>query len=178
MNILDNVADTLVREGRGFFLVQYDSKDGKGVQYRWKADDMEMMLGFLIPIVDSICNEYVENEGYLVHESIRQTVEKTMAMNDTRPSEELFNKSIARLQEIFSKYYKPKEDDNSEETEEADQYRNKYEELSHALRCCADMNCAKCPRLPKTDENDHYDTLCQQALLSEASEVFDELSEE
>ena len=52
-------------------------------------------------------------------------------------------------------------------------YRKKYEELSHALRCCAEMNCVECPRLPKTDEED----LCQQALLSEASEIFDELSE-
>ena len=177
MNVLDDVAEKLVREGRGFFLVQYDSKDGKGVQYRWKADDMETMLGFLVPIVDSICNEYVENEGYLVCESIRQTVEKTMMMNETRPSEELFNKDIAQLREIFSKYYDPKEDDSSEEAEESDTYRSKYEELSHALRCCAEMNCAKCPKNIGADK-EGYQTLCQQALLSEASEIFDELSEE
>ena len=175
MNILDDVAEKLVIEGRGrgFFLVQYDSKDGKGVQYRWKAEDMETMLGFLIPIVDSICNEYVENEGYLVHESIRATVEKTMLLNDKQPSDEMFEKNIALLREICKNAKWEPEEDNSEES---DLYRNKYEELSHALRCCAEMNCVECPRLPKTDEEDHYDTLCQQALLSEASEIFDELS--
>ena len=113
MKTLDEVADMLSKEGRGFAVVQYDAKDGKGVEYRYKAEDIETMLGFLIPIVDSICNEYVENEGYLVCESIRQTVEKTMMMNDTRPSEELFEKNLKRLQEIFANYkYEPEEDED------------------------------------------------------------------
>ena len=116
MKTLDEVSDMLFEDGRGFFVVQYDSKDGRGVEFRYKADDMETMLGFLIPIVDSICNEYVENEGYMVCESIRQTVEKTMMMNDTRPSEKLFEENIAKIREIFAKYdfhtEDPDDDDN------------------------------------------------------------------
>lgn len=115
METLDEVADMLSKKGRGFVVVQYEAKDGKGVQYRYKAEDMETMLGFLIPIVDSICTEYVENEGYLVCESIRQTVEKTMMMNDTRPSDELFEKDIECLREIFANYkLEPEEDEEDD----------------------------------------------------------------
>ena len=115
MKTLDEVADMLSKEGRGFAVVQYESKDGKGAQYRYKAEDIETMLGFLIMIVDSICNEFVEKNGYLVHESIRQTVEKTMQMNDKRPSDKLFEKTVKRLREIFAKYKFEPEEDNEED---------------------------------------------------------------
>lgn len=163
--LIDTAADLLNVEKRGFFIVQYqdtDGADGQGAQMRYKGN-YRSMLGFLVAIADTIMNEYVEEKGYIVHQDMRMTLDRTIDLNEKRPNDKLFNETVDKLREIFSKVEKPeeKEDDDGE-----------LSDVITALRCCAECNCKDCPRFTDEDGDgeNKYTTLCSEALMTEAAE--------
>ena len=56
-------------------------------------------------------------------------------------------------------------------------HRNAYEFISHALYCCAEQNCAECPKL-KNEENDSDTAICRQKLMTEASDLLEQVADE
>ena len=119
--------------------------------------------------------------GYPVHSDLRNILECAIKMYGKQSSRD--NVIAKKLMEMAGyrdikeqkNYNKDKIEQFSQSISENDT-GNDVENMIHALRCCAEINCAECPRFFDEDEDgeNKYTTLCNQALMTEAALMLEE----
>lgn len=172
MNPIDEAAEILKPTDKQF-IIMAEGENNKGFEIRHRFGYKRGMAMFAA-IADSLMNEYVEKMGYTVHNDLRNVLEETIMMNDKQPSDELFAKTIEKLQELCKNAIRDEPDELTQSIKE-----NDVEDMIHALRCCAEQNCVECPRMLDEDDDgeNKYTTLCNQALMIEAALMLEEFAD-
>lgn len=171
---IDKVADLLSVTSMPFVLCVIDKSDKKEtLQMRYWGSYKDKMACFS-GIANMIMDDYVEENGYIVHCDLRDVLERTIAGNEKQPNKELQEKVLKQLKELCKdvKFDMP-EPELTQSIKE-----NDVDNMIHALRCCEEVNCAECPRFMDEDEDgeNKYTTLCNQALMREAALMLEEFA--
>ena len=176
MNPIDEAAEILKPTDKQFIIIA-EGENNKGIELRQRFNYKRGMAMFAA-VADSLMDDYVEKMGYTVHNDLRNVLEEMIRLNDKRPSNELLAKTLEKLQKLAKNAIRNESDELSQPKKEND-IDNNVEDLIHALRCCAEINCVKCPRFIDEDEDgeNKYTTLCNQALMIEAALMLEEFAD-
>ena len=177
METIDKVANELFGKSKnGFFVASCEGADGIQIRY---AAGYRAMMSIFAGIANCIMDDYVEENGYTVHCDLRDVLERTMMLNEKRPNDELFEKGVAELREIFSKYSVPNDEQDEEQTDAHQFTKEDIQGMIHSLRCCAETKCNECSKFMDEDEDgeNKYTTLCSEALMIEAASMLEDVIE-
>lgn len=168
-DLIDKAADILLATNKQFVIIA-EGEDNKGLDVRQRFNYYRGMAMFSV-IAESLMDDYVEKIGYTVHEDLRNVLEDTIRLNEKQPNEELIKKWDEELKELFKNAF------NDELTRSISSNANISDDdvrnMIHALRCCAEQNCAECPKL---NQNEHT-LYCSQALMIEAALMLEEFTD-
>ena len=166
---VDAASDILKATNKQFVIIA-EGKGNKGLDVRQRFSYVRGMA-MLAVIAESLMDDYVEIFGYTVHEDLRNVLENTIRMNEKQPNEELIEKWDEELKELF----KNARDDELTRSisSNANISNDDVRDMIYALRCCAEQNCAECPKM---NQNEHT-LYCSQALMIEARLMLKEFAD-
>lgn len=101
MNLIDDAEKILEKSGKAYVIITEDDDGGilMRIKYRYKFG-----LSSVAAIADTILNDYVPRNGYLVNEDINEVIKRTMMLNETEPDKDVFDSGIEQLREMFKRF--------------------------------------------------------------------------
>ena len=176
MEALEKAADILSGTDYPFvIMICGDETHPKPLQMRYRGNYQHRM-NFFAALANMIMDDYVEKEGYVVHEDLKNVLYDTIRLNDKQPNmelQEMVTKELLELCKNARRY------DQEPQLSQSIKDFGDVDKMIHALNCCAEMNCVECPRFMDEDEDgeNKYTTLCNQALMIEAALMLEEYAD-
>lgn len=176
---IDKVVKDLSVTSMPFVLCVVDRSDKKDTLQMYFWGSYKDKIACFSGVANMIMDDYVEDNGYIVHEDLRNVLDKTILLNDKRPNQELTDNVKEKLMELSEKTRQNRTTDHLSRSISPNSTENDVEDMIHALRCCEEVNCAECPRFMDEDEDgeNKYTTLCNQALMLEAARMLEEFAD-